>query len=379
MKRRILLVRSGAFYTARLTRTARALRESGAEVHVLGWNRGGGDQHGSFREEIKAEGYPIDEVWVGPAPPARGIYGIPKRLQYSWAVMRYIRRNGPFDVIHAIDLDSALPAALARRVSWHSGCIVYDIADYLELYYTIPEALEGVVSGLSRWVMREADALVIPDENRRSGIPNQLWKKTAVVTNAPDIDDAFVSELREDSMRFNEALSVFYYGSFSGDRGIELLLQAAPQMQDVHFWFAGWGKLTEEIKRVAQAHDHVHFLGRLSHEEVLHHAAEMDLISMVYDPNHGVNRMASPNKLFEAMAVGRPVIVAYGTSIDRLVDARELGWVVHYDAEAIVRLLRTVDQSDIQRRGKNAAASYEEFRWEASKKRLLALYESIMC
>ena len=375
---RVLLVRSGAFFTSRLARTASALRELGAEVHILGWNRGNDDQDAPFRKKLKSEGHPVDEVWVGQAPPARGVYGIPKRLQYMWAAACYIREEGPFDTVHAIDLDSALPAALACSLGWHTGHLVYDIADYIERYYTIPNALGTLIAQIGKGVMRKADVLVVPDENRRSGIPSECWSKTAIVTNAPDIDDTLVEELRGREVYSNEALDVFYYGSFSEDRGIDLLLQAAVRVDDVHFWFAGWGKLTGEVKRAAQAHDHVHFLGRLSHEEVLCRAAEMDLICMAYDSSYEVNRTASPNKLFEAMAVGKPVIVARNTSIDQLVEAHDLGWVIDYASEDVIRLMHTIDRDDIQRRGANAASKYEEYKWETSKLRLQNAYQSMM-
>ena len=103
-------------------------------------------------------------------------------------------------------------------------------------------------------------------------------------------------------------------------------------------------------------------------------AAAMDLIAIMYDPAYGVNQMASPNKLFEAMALGKPVVVSRNTSIDVLVERRKIGWAIEYDAEALLSLLYSIDSAELSESGLRAQATYKEYAWPKSEERLVQAY-----
>jgi glycosyltransferase involved in cell wall biosynthesis len=372
---RILLVRSSAFRTSRVARTANALSEQGHEIHILSWNRGIDDERPPLQQQMEAK-FRVDEVWVGEAPYGQGIWGVDKRLRYMWAVARRVRARD-YDAVHAVDLDSALPVAMLRVMGLYEGSVVFDVADYIELYYTIPELLGQLIGKLSDWVLAQSDLIVLPDENRQDRVPSSLHSKIITVTNAPDFDERLLQELRETSPR-SEALDVFYYGSLADDRGVHLLLSAAEQLPNVNVCFAGWGKNEDAVQQAAQNCENVEFFGMLSQEEVLRRAAAMGVIAMIYDPSYGVNQMASPNKLFEAMAIGRPVLVARGTSIDEFVERDDFGWAVNYDLDDLVRCLRSIDRESAREKAGRARELYERYKWPKSARRLQKAYRRLV-
>lgn len=373
---RILLVRSSAFRTSRAARTARALREQGHEVCIISWDRGIDEERPPLQEEMEEAGFPVDEIWVGEAPYGQGVWGIGKRLRYVMTLARHVRAHD-YDAVHAIDLDSALPVAILRTLGLYSGAFVFDVADYIELYYTIPDVLGGLIGRLSDWVLAQSDLIVLPDENREDRVPPSLRSNIITVTNAPDFDEDLLRELRDTPAR-SEALDVFYYGSLADDRGVQLLLSAAEQLTGVNVCFAGWGKNEDAVERAAQERKNVEFFGMLSQEEVLGKAAKMDVIAMIYDPSYGVNQMASPNKLFEAMAIGRPVLVARGTSIDELVERHNFGWAVDYEVDDLVRGLRAIDEADASVKADRATELYETYKWPKSAWRLQKAYQRLI-
>ena len=375
MSQTVLLVRSSAFQTSRLAKTAFALREAGYEVSILSWRRKENRDAPPLRSQLDEAGFPIYEIWIGEAPYAQGVRGIPKRLRYVWSVMKYVRDHD-FDVVHAIDIDSAFPVAAARWLGWHTAEFVFDIADYIELYYTIPASVGRAVAVVNQWVLKNADLIVLPDENRKQGVPKTDWSRTTIVTNAPDLDEGGIKELRDANSKTSK-LDLFYYGSFAEDRGVDVLLDAARQLPDANIWFAGWGNLSDRIEEAANQTENVYFLGSLSHTEVMQQVAEMDLIVIMYDPAYGVNQMASPNKLFEAMALGKPVVVARNTSIDELVEYRKMGWTIDYDAKALTHLVQSIDDEDIAIRGKHAEETYQEYAWPKSERRLTQAYAQL--
>lgn len=375
MSQTVLLVRSSAFQTSRLAKTAFALREAGYKVSILSWRRKEIRDAPPLRSQLDEAGFPVDEIWIGEAPYARGVRGIPKRLRYVWSVMKYVRDHD-FNVVQAIDIDSAFPVAAARWLGWHTGKFVFDIADYIELYYTIPASVGRAVAVVNQWVLKNADLIVLPDENRKQGVPKTDWPRTTIVTNAPDLDEEVLKGLRDANSKTSK-LDLFYYGSFAEDRGVDVLLEAARQLPGANIWFAGWGNLSDRIQQAANETNNVHFLGSLSHAEVMQQVAEMDLIVIMYDPAYGVNQMASPNKLFEAMALGKPVVVARNTSIDELVENRKMGWAVDYDSEALVRLVQSIDEQEIAMRGQQSQNTYQKYAWSKSERRLTQAYAQL--
>lgn len=53
----------------------------------------------------------------------------------------------------------------------------------------------------------------------------------------------------------------------------------------------------------------------MTYPEVLSASSACDLLFAIYDPFIPNNRFASPNKIFEAMALGKPVLVSKGTTM----------------------------------------------------------------
>lgn len=105
---------------------------------------------------------------------------------------------------------------------------------------------------------------------------------------------------------------------------------------------------------------------------------EADLLFALYNPRIPNNCYASPNKLFEAMLCGKPIIVNSGSTMTSIVRDTECGLIVPFgDPDAFreaVQQLRE-DPSLRDRLGTNARAAYENlFRWEIMEERLSSTY-----
>ncbi|WP_259077717.1 glycosyltransferase [Salinibacter ruber] len=191
---RILLVRSSAYRTSRAAKTATVLRDIGHEVNIMTWNRGIEEEDSPLRKEMEEDGFHVDEIWVGEASYGQGVWGLGTRLRYMIAFAQYVRL-GNFDAVHAIDLASTFPVVVLRALGLHDAAFVFDVADYVELYYTIPDLLAHAIGTVSDWVLSLSDFIVIPDDNRKDRIPASLQSKVTTVTNAPDFDEELLEQL----------------------------------------------------------------------------------------------------------------------------------------------------------------------------------------
>jgi glycosyltransferase involved in cell wall biosynthesis len=143
----------------------------------------------------------------------------------------------------------------------------------------------------------------------------------------------------------------------------------------------GFGPDEELIRRAAQFPG-VTWHGLLPYERVIELTAAADLLFATYDPFIPNHRYSSPNKLFEAMMLGKPIIVAQNTNMDRVVLDWDCGEVLSYgDAEALeAALIRyQFDPGLRQRQGQNARKAFEQtYNWGNMQQRLLTLYAELL-
>ncbi len=132
-----------------------------------------------------------------------------------------------------------------------------------------------------------------------------------------------------------------YAGAISDANGIETIVEAASILQeresDAFFVFAGDGRLRPQMESLISDRnlDNVVFLGSLSKFEVaeLYNKATACLVTFKGLPILSTN---SPNKFFDALAAGRPVITNMGGWIGQLITENGIGFSVKQeDASAL--------------------------------------------
>src|SRR5207253_10288792 len=113
--------------------------------------------------------------------------------------------------------------------------------------------------------------------------------------------------------------------------------------------------------------------------ELLANTAEADVgVTLLQDTceNH---RLALPNKLFEYIAAGVPVVASALPESERLIDSYGVGWcVTPEDPAALASALRRA----LSARGDEAlqakiALAAQELRWPREQERLIELYEEL--
>ena len=190
------------------------------------------------------------------------------------------------------------------------------------------------------------------------------------------------------SRRFHEALGlaaetrvVLYQGGFSRDRGIEQLIEAIPAVPDAVLVLLGYGNLQAELERRAAEPalaGRVRILPAVPPDELLDWVAAADVVAMPIQPSTLNHRLTTPNKLFEAMAVGVPVVASDLPGMAGIVRETDCGVLVDPTSPtAIAAALREVLDSEdggaaMGARGRSAA--HESYNWERQLEVLLEEY-----
>ncbi|MEO8449060.1 MAG: glycosyltransferase family 4 protein [Gemmatimonadota bacterium] len=239
-----------------------------------------------------------------------------------------------------------------------------------------------IVAAVERWVLPRVSRIWVDVEEQRDrlaglgvGLP-----PVDVVRNTPPRDRVGpppTARARTDGVR----LEVVYLGILELQRGIGDLLDAAAILRErgepIRVVIVGNGRDEALFRRQAAAlgldEGLAEFTGFLPHEKALERVARADVGA---NPIHRNEKHDTtlPNKLFDYMAAGLPVLTSDSTPSARVVKANECGEVFRSGdpadlAEAVRRMFPRERRLAMGLRGQAAIAT--DFNWGEDEKRVL--------
>jgi len=299
--------------------------------------------------------YKADVIHIHDLPLSR--VGIELKEKYKFKLVIDLHENWPALLSVSVHTNTLLGKILSSERQWRS----------YEEYCT-----------------HEADAVItVVDEmkNRISelGVPEA---KIYVLENTPE-----VSELKELKFQRDENyFTLLYVGGISYHRGLQYVIEGMGILTKeipVRLWIAGDGKysavLKDQIKKL-ELQKHVEFFGQLSKKDVEDLMIKSDF-GLIPHLRSEQSDNSSPNKLFEYMASGLPVLASNCISVKRVLEETNSGTSYIYDspsdfADNVRKLYsQREDFSAYSINGVNAVAN--KYNWLQSSASLLKLYEDL--
>jgi len=190
------------------------------------------------------------------------------------------------------------------------------------------------------------------------------------------------SEIEE---KFKGKFGVLYYGGFDSMRGIETILEAAKILKDeishLAIILVGTGTILPELQRLAQRlkiEDVVAFEGWQKQSFLKSYMQATQIVVIPHLKSEQTDN-SSPNKLFIAMAFGKPIISTNCRSLEKIIVEADCGLIYPSgDSPALAQQIMALCQNPAEcyRLGCNGLRSVkEQHNWSRAVTAVVDLYQ----
>lgn len=370
MNKTILYIRSTSmYYDSRATKEIKAFLENGYSVYVVGWDREGNAlekcQEVFGTKNVK---YYFFETTVGKRI-GIGNFG----LMYKWLKFVkkvYIKNKDKIDCVHGCNLDTCI--LFYKRLNKDGVKFIHDMFDYYVDARTLPKPLSYIIEKIEIDVVNRADITIICTEARKEQISKTKPRKLLIIHNSPDVEKITAE---------GNIMDYFYCGTLGNGRLISESLTEYSKYNSIKVGFAGFGIYEDLAQDNNAKYENFTYFGRIPYSECLRLESQSLCLSAIYEPEGRNHRLCAPNKFYEALALGKPIIVCKGTGIDKIVEENQIGFVINYSAKEMYETVSWIKEhpQEGHEMGRKARQLYDDiYSWKIMKKRLVEAYQDLL-
>ena len=389
-RRRVCVIRQ--HYVPQDSRVARAvttLAAAGCEVDVICLRN---------RDEPRLERDGQVRIWRVPLrhPRGRGAVGYLAAyggffLVAAWlATALHARRRYRLLQVHSLPdvlvFAAAPPRLLGARVLLDlQECM----PEFLASRFGIPLRHPAVrlVAILEQWSIRFADLVTTPSDELAATFVARGADRAKITGVMDGADEDIFRRPRLPAPRAGPRFTLLCHGTVEERYGLDLVIRAVAllrhEIPELRFEVYGDGSYLDELRRLATqlgVEDRVYFSGGFVPVDQLVDAiaaADVGVVAMKRDPFRDVTLAG---KMFDFIALRRPVVVSRTRSVERAFDACSVELFESGDVEDLARAIRAL-HADPERRRKmaeRAAQVAEPYRWVHQREVYLGVVERLL-
>lgn len=289
------------------------------------------------------------------------------------------------DVLHSNDLDTLaanyLVSVLRRKP------VVYDSHEY---FTGVPE-LEHNPFAKRTW--KRIESCIVPKLDHCFTVNKSIaglfredyGKDFHVMRNVPKrMKETAAVTRKELGMPEDKRILVLQGSGINIDRGSEELVRAMALLDDVYLlYIIGSGDVIPVLKEMIPAlslQEKVKLTGKLPYAQLLQYTRNADA-GITVDKNTNINyRFSLPNKIFDYIQAGIPVLASDLVEIRRVIETYDVGVMIpEVTPEAIAQGINRMfaDQEAWLRMKANTVRAAAELNWEEEQKVLVNVYRQI--
>jgi len=297
-------------------------------------------------------------------------------LFWAWVFIKLAIQRP--EIVHACDLDTLLPCYIYKKI--FQKRLIFDVFDRYAMVF-VPAKFKrsfAIVNWLEELLSNKADALVIAGGQKVLDTFRKKPRLCSVILNCPeDYTPDKKKELVTNSTK--ETLNLVYTGGIRRGRALEKIVAIIHSLNCVNLVIAG-PVMDEELFAEIEHNPVIKYNGVFEPSEALALEKSSDVMIALYDSSVLWNRITLPNKLFEAMMCGIPIITNIATEVVR---ETKCGVIVknYDDVDEIRKAIISLRYDDELRKilGDNGRKAFvQKYNWHIMENKLYDLYDVIM-
>jgi glycosyltransferase involved in cell wall biosynthesis len=285
------------------------------------------------------------------------------------------------DLLVSNDLDTLLPNYLASR--FRRLPLVYDSHEY---YCETPELVNRPIvmriwKTIERIIFPKLKDVITVNESIAWLYEDEYKIKVNVVRNIPRLAEMPVTETHK-SLGFPEDKYIILMqgAGINIQRGAEEAVEAMQYLTDCILVIIGGGDVLEILKEQTKAMnlgEKVIFIPKQSYDKLRQYTANAD-IGLTIDKDTNLNyRFSLPNKLFDYIHSGLPVLASRLPEISRIVDIYKVGsFIESHEPRHIAEKIKDMlaNKHKMAEYKANTILAAKELNWQNEEKVLINIY-----
>jgi len=366
-KRAIISVINDLVTDQRIDRTAGVLTDLGFDVLMVGRHK-----------------------YDSPNLPERNYETFRMRLLWEKGPLFYAEYNirlfflllsRPADLLVSNDLDTLLPNYLVHKVKRIP--IVYDSHEY---FTATPELVDrpkvqriwkriekSIVPKLKNCITVNASIANLFEQEYR--VPFRIVRNIPRRWENDEIPSRSVLELPQD-----KKIVLLQGSGINVHRGAEEAVEAMQYLDNVLLLIVGSGDVLPLLKKKVNElslQNKVKFIPRQTPEKLAGYTANSDL-GLTIDKDTNINyRFSLPNKLFDYIYAGLPVLATPLVELKKIIEQYEIGdFIENHDPEHIASTIKSMlqDENRMAFYRKNTLKAAAELNWETERETLIEIF-----
>lgn len=282
------------------------------------------------------------------------------------------------------DLDTLLPNSIIARLKGIP--LVYDSHEY---FTEVPELLSRpkvrrIWERIEQYTFPKLKTVYTVNRSIADKYEHKYQIPVQVVRNvSPLWKPASVPTKHELGIPENKRLLIMQGAGLNIDRGIEEAIAMMHHLNDTVLMLVGDGDIIPAMKQRVQAEqltDKVLFFGKRPYAELMFFTVHADLGLSLDQPTNPNYEFSLPNKVFDYMHAGTPIVCSNVVEVANLVRQHDLGLVLtdyspEHMAERIENLLSDAERMLELKRNCEKAALVEN--WEKETEILQRIYANV--
>jgi glycosyltransferase involved in cell wall biosynthesis len=207
-------------------------------------------------------------------------------------------------------------------------------------------------------------------------------RRPHVLLNTPNFRKTQKKDLFRQIFNIAEDKLIFLYqGALMQNRGIELIIEAFKEYKPLKsvLVFMGYGILEPMINDASQQCDNIYYLPAVSPDILLDYTSSADIGFAITQPASLSYYYSLPNKLFEYIMAGLPVVISDMKEMAKIVRENNIGIVVDdLTAKGIASAVFALEHKNYSEFIRNIERLKMKYNWELQEDALISAYQSLL-